>query len=51
VPALMVLMACDLQLLLEARFAADSLKRLGLVCGLALTAYAVTTNDVGSRWT
>ena len=50
-PALVVLMACDLQLIFQARFAADSFKRLGLVCGLALAAYAVTTNDVGSRWT
>jgi hypothetical protein len=50
-PALMVLMTCDLQLIFQARFAADSFKRLGLVCGLALAAYAVTTNDVGSRWT
>jgi len=50
-PALMVLLACDLQLVLQARFALDSFKRLGLVCGLALAAYAVTTNDVGSRWT
>jgi hypothetical protein len=50
-PALMVLMACDLQLIFLSRFAADSFRRLGLVCGLALAAYAVTTNDVGSRWT
>lgn len=51
VPALMVLMAGDLQLFLQSRFAEDSFKRLGLVCGLALAAYAVNTNDVGSRWT
>ena len=50
-PALMVLIACDLQLIFQSRFAADSFKRLGLVCGLALAAYAVTTNDAGSRWT
>ena len=50
-PALMVLLACDLQLIFQAQFAADSFKRLGLVCGLALAAYAVTTSDVGSRWT
>ncbi len=50
-PALMVLMTCDLQLLLQTRFAADSFQRLGLVCGLALTAYIVITSDAGSRWT
>jgi hypothetical protein len=50
-PALMVLMAGDLQLFLQARFASDSFKRLGLVCGLALAAYAAITNDVNSRWT
>jgi hypothetical protein len=50
-PALMILLTCDLQLLLQARFAADSFQRLGLVCGLALTAYVVMTSDAGSRWT
>jgi len=50
-PALMVLIACDLQMLLEARFAADSFKRLGLACGLAVTAFLAVTNDFGSRWT
>jgi hypothetical protein len=50
-PALMVLMACDFQLFFQARFAADSFKRLALACGLALTLYALTTNDAGSRWT
>jgi hypothetical protein len=50
-PALMVLMTCDLQMIFQARFALESFKRLGLVCGLALAAYAVTTSDVGSRWT
>lgn len=50
-PALIVLMACDLQLFFQARFAADSFKRLALACGLALTAYVVITNDAGSRWT
>jgi hypothetical protein len=49
-PALMVLLTCDLQSFFEMRFAPDSLKRFGLVCGLALTAYVVTTNDVNSRW-
>ncbi len=50
-PALAVLMAGDLQLFFESRFAADSFQRLALVCGLALTMYAVTTNDFNSRWT
>ena len=50
-PALMVLIAGDLQLLLETRLAADSFKRLGLACGLALTVFMVFTNDISSRWT
>jgi hypothetical protein len=50
-PALVVLMACDLQLFFQARFPADSFKRLALACGLALALYALTTNDAGSRWT
>ena len=50
-PALMVLTTCDLQLLLEARFAADSLKRLALTGGLAVMTYMAATNDHGSRWT
>ena len=50
-PALMVLIACDLQLLLQARFAADSFKRLALVCGLAAAAFLAITNDGGRRWT
>jgi hypothetical protein len=50
-PALMVLTTCDLQLLLEARFAADSLKRLALTGGLAAMTYLAATNDYGSRWT
>ena len=35
----------------ETRFVEDSFRRLGLVCGLAIAAYAVTTNDVNARWT
>lgn len=50
-PALMVLLTGDLQLLLEARFAADSFKRLALVGGLALTTFMVATSDFGGRWT
>ena len=49
-PALMVLITCDLQLLLESRFAADSFKRLALAGGLALTTFLAITNDNGSRW-
>jgi hypothetical protein len=49
-PALMVLAACDLQSFFEMRFEEDSLKRFALVCGLAVTAYVVTTNDINSRW-
>src|SRR5208282_4933590 len=50
-PALMVLVTCDLQLLLQARLAADSFKRLALVCGLAAAAFLAITNDGGRRWT
>jgi hypothetical protein len=50
-PALMVLMACDLQLLLQTRFAADSFKRLALTGGLAAVVFLAITNDGGSRWT
>jgi hypothetical protein len=50
-PALMFLMACDLQLLLQMRLAADSFKRLALTGGLAVTVFLVITNDRGSRWT
>lgn len=50
-PALMVLVTCDLQLLLQARFAADSFKRLALTGGLAAAVFLVITNDRGSRWT
>ncbi|HXR05189.1 MAG TPA: hypothetical protein VN836_10825 [Verrucomicrobiae bacterium] len=49
-PALMVLMTCDLQALLQKRFAVDSFKRLGLVCGLATAAYLCLTSDLNSRW-
>jgi len=49
-PALMILMTCDLQLLLQTRFAADSFKRLGLTCGVALAAYLCLTSDLNSRW-
>jgi len=50
-PAMAILIASDLQLFFESRFAADSFQRLALVCGLALTMFVVTTNDFNSRWT
>jgi hypothetical protein len=50
-PALMVLITCDLQLLLQGRFAADSFKRLALAGGLAAMTFLAITNDSGSRWT
>jgi hypothetical protein len=50
-PALMILIATDLQLLFEARFPADSFKRLGLVLAICAGIWVVTTNDVGNRWT
>ncbi len=50
-PALMVLMAGDLQLWFQQQFAFDSFKRLGLIAATVLAMWAVTTNDVGSRWT
>ena len=50
-PALMMLIACDVQLLLQARFAVDSFKRLALTCGLAAAVFLAITNDGGSRWT
>ena len=50
-PALMILLACDLQLLLASRLALDSFRRLALAGGLALIAFLSITGDVGSRWT
>ena len=50
-PALMVLLACDLQLLLASRLALDSFRRLALAVGLALITFLCITSDVGSRWT
>jgi hypothetical protein len=50
-PAFMVLITCDLQSLLQSRFAEDSFKRLGLACGLAATVFLAVTNDSDSRWT
>ena len=50
-PALMVLVAGDLQLLFESRIIYDSLQRLALACGIALVTFMAITADVGSRWT
>ena len=50
-PALMILLACDLQLLMAARMALDSFRRLALAGGLALIAFLAITSDAGSRWT
>ena len=50
-PGLMVLITCDLQLLLEARFAFDSLKRLALTCGLAVVTFWAVTSNFANRWT
>ena len=50
-PALMVLVAFDLQSLFETRLALHSVRRLALTGGLALSAYIAMTSDVGGRWT
>jgi hypothetical protein len=49
-PALMVLLALDLDLLLEMRLPAHAVQRLALAGGLALTLFVSTTNDAGRRW-
>lgn len=49
-PALMVLIALELDLLLKTRLPADSLKRLTLAGGLAVTLFLTTTSDADSRW-
>jgi hypothetical protein len=50
-PALMVLVACDLQLLLASRLALDSFRRLALAGGVALITFLAVTGDAGGRWT
>jgi hypothetical protein len=50
-PALLVLVACDLQLLLASRFAFDSFRRLALTAGVAVIAFLAITSDAGGRWT
>jgi hypothetical protein len=49
-PALMVLLALDLDLLLAALLPAHSVKRLVLTGILALTLFLAATNDAGQRW-
>lgn len=49
-PALMVLVATDLQSLLLARLAADSFRRLALVGVLAAAAFFCVASDVNGRW-
>ena len=50
-PSLMVLIATEVEFLLVAKFAADSLRRLFLVLILALATFLAVTSDPGSRWT
>jgi hypothetical protein len=50
-PALMVWLALDLELLLAAKMAADSLRRLWLALILAAAAFLCVTSDLGGRWT
>lgn len=50
-PSLLMLLACDLDLLLQSKLAANSSRRLALAGGLALASYVTTTSDIGSRWT
>lgn len=50
-PALMVLIALDLQALFQSRFAADSFRRLLLAAVLALAAFFAVTADFNSRYT
>jgi len=49
-PGLLFLVACDLQTLLQLRFKPDSVQRLALVAGIAVTTYLAATSDLGSRW-
>jgi hypothetical protein len=50
-PALMVLIAMEVQFLLVAKFAADSLRRLLLAAILTVAAFLAVTSDWNSRWT
>jgi hypothetical protein len=50
-PALMVLVASDLQLLAAARLPFDSFRRLAFAAGASLIAFLSITCDAGNRWT
>jgi hypothetical protein len=50
-PALLVLVAWDLQLLVKSRLAFDSFQRLAFAAGMALIAFLAITCDAGNRWT
>ena len=50
-PALMVLIATEIQFLLLAKFAADSFRRLLLTLILAAATFFCVTSDLNSRWT
>ena len=50
-PALMVLITVDMQTLFQARFPADSLRRLLLAAILGLAAFFAVTSDLNSRYT
>jgi len=50
-PALAVLLATEVEFLLLAKFAADSLRRLLLAMILAAAAFLAVTSDLNSRWT
>ncbi|HSY18376.1 MAG TPA: hypothetical protein VK815_08585 [Candidatus Acidoferrales bacterium] len=50
-PSLMVLIATEVEFLLVAKMAADSLRRLLLVMILGLATFMAMTSDPGSRWT
>jgi hypothetical protein len=49
-PALLVLVTCELELLLIGRMAADGVRRLILVLGLAMAVFLCLTSDIDSRW-
>ncbi|HTA30956.1 MAG TPA: hypothetical protein VK731_10745 [Candidatus Cybelea sp.] len=49
-PALMVLMALELDLFLESRLAVATVKRLAVAAGLSVTLWLTTTEDADNRW-
>lgn len=51
VPAAMLLIAVEVEAILESRQARESMQRVTLAIGLAVAAFLSTTNDVDSRWT